>query len=286
MAIPTRTLQAAGRWLHLLRGGSHSQAKSLLWNNAQYQDLSRDQYDRGLALLNNMGLYFPGEGLRNDLSWASGEQLKMLFAADVIAEDLPPWLEDGVVEGAIVDPPTEAMDMVSALDLDEHWAPEIIRRAHGKVDLQMRAAVGAAGEEALTALLLQSGVNAVEQISAYDDGAGFDLCVNVNDAEYHLEVKSTSKMRSLRIFLSRNEYEVSTRDPSWRLVTVGLDDKMQIAALATIDQATVRRNVPSDMPPVGRWASSQLLLSNSHLTRGLHLGHIEVQGNSSDVWWA
>lgn len=286
MTTPTRTLQAAGRWLHLLRGGSHSQAKSLLWNNAQYQDLSRDQYDRGFALLNRMGIYLPGEGLRHDLIWASGEQLIAFFAADVIAENLPIWLEDSVVEGAIADPPTEAMDMVSALELNEDWAPEIIRRAYGKVDLEMRAAVGAAGEAALTELLLQSGANAVEQISAFDDGAGFDLCVYVDNAEYHLEVKSTSKMRSLKIFLSRNEYEVSTRDPSWRLVTVGLDDKMQVAALATIDQATVRSHVPLDAPPVGRWASSQLLLSNSHLTRGLHLGHIDIQGTSSDVWWA
>lgn len=278
-------MQAAGRWLHLLRGGSHSQAKSLLWNNAQYQDLSRDQYDRGFALLNNMGIYLPGEGLRRDLVWASSEQLGVFFAADLIAQDSPSWLEDSVVEGAIADPPTEAMDMLSALNLNEDLAPEIIRRAYGKVDLEMRAAIGAAGETALKRLLLQSGARSVEQISAFDDGAGFDLRVHVDDAEFHLEVKSTSKMRSLRIFLSRNEYEVSTRDPSWKLVTVGLDDEMEIAALATIDQETVRRNVPLDTPPVGRWASSQLLLSTRHLTRGLHLGRIEMQGTSPDVWW-
>lgn len=176
--------------------------------------------------------------------------------------------------------------MIVALDLDADYAAEIIRRAYGKVDMETRAAVGAAGEAALMKLILQSGVEAVEQVSAYDDGAGFDLRVTVDDTEYHLEVKSTTKMRSLRVFLSRNEYDVSTRDPAWRLVVVGLDDEHSIAALATVDQGTVRLNVPLDNAPVGQWSSCQLLLSDTHLARGLQLGRVEVQGSSSDLWWA
>lgn len=285
MAIPTRTLQAAGRWLNLLRGGSYSQAKSFLWNDTRYLDLSRDQYDRGFELLKTLGMYIPEEGLRHDLAWASGEQLKVFLAADAVSADAPRWLEDSVVEEAIIDPPVEAMNMVAALGLDADYAPEIIRRAYGKVDMETRAAMGAAGEKALMTLLLQSGVETVEQVSAYDDGAGFDLRATIDNTEYHLEVKTTTKRRSLRVFLSRNEYEVSSRDPSWRLVTVGLDEEHNIAALATVDQGIVRHNVPLDKAPVGRWSSCQLLLSDTNLTRGLRLGRIEVQGSSTTLWW-
>lgn len=286
MAIPVKTLQAAVRWLNLLRGGSYSQAKSFLLNDKQYVDLSRDQYSRGFELLKSLGMYIPGVGLRQDLALASNTQLKVFLAVDAVAADAPPWIEDSVVEGAILDPPAETMDLVTALDLGADYASEIIRRAYGKVDMETRAAVGAAGEAALMKLLLQSGVDAVEQVSAYDDGAGFDLRATVSGAEYHLEVKSTTKMRSLRVFLSRNEYEVFIRDPSWRLVTVGLDDELNIAALATVDQSTVRRNVPLDNGPVGRWSSCELLLLDRHLNRGLQLGRVEVQGSASHLWWA
>lgn len=285
MVFPTRTLQAAGRWLSLLRTGPYSQAKSFIWNDAGYADLSRDQYDRGFKLLTDLGVYDPGVGLRKDLRGISAVQLSLALAVEVVSAEAPPWIADAVIEDAVIDPPAEVLWVASALELDVSYASEVARRAFGKVDLESRAVVGAAGESALASLLLQSGAEMVEQVSAYDDGAGYDLRVSVDGVLYHLEVKSTTKKRSLRVFLSRNEFEVFTRDPSWNLVVVGLDDEKGVAALASVKREVVMSSVPLDNTVVGRWSSCQLILSNTHLTRGLQLGSIELRGHSSSLWW-
>ncbi|MCD1286059.1 hypothetical protein CV023_09470 [Brevibacterium sp. CCUG 69071] len=285
MTVPPKTLQAACRWLDLLRNGSHLQAKSFLWNDARYMDLSRDQYARGYELLEKWELHSQTEGLRSDLLTLDFEQLRIALAISVVVGDAPSWMEDNVIDEAIGDPPIGVLELLRVLGLHDDRAPEVVRRAYGKVDLETRAAVGAAGESALAELLLKAGAEAVEQVSAYDDGAGFDLKVIADGDEHHLEVKSTKKRRSLKVFLSRNEYEVAIRDPSWKLVTVGLTDELKIADIATVRCSVVHQNVPIDTPPVARWASTQLLFSREHLTSGLKLGSVRVRGNSPGVWW-
>jgi len=285
MAVAPRTLEAAARWLHLLRNGPLEQARSFVEGDPSYLDLSRGQYSSGLALLTELGVFSLSSGLNVDFIHHSEQQANVLLAASVLAGASPSWLEDPYIDEALDDPPMEALRLIEAVGLEESQTRQVIRRAYGKADLESRAVFGAAGERALIALLERAGVDHVEQVSAFDDGAGFDVQVVVGSQEFHLEVKTTTKRRSLRIFLSRNEFDTSQDDVRWRMVVVGLDECGEVAALGTLDRELLAAHVPVDRPPVGSWASSKMVFRPADIHRGLELDALYLTGREQETWW-
>src|SRR5262245_54571514 len=125
-------------------------------------------------------------------------------------------------EGVTEELPDDRLEAASALALDEDSAFQCIVSIWGKVDAATRELVGARGEEQLVALLAASLSARVEHVSLQSDGLGYDIAVSERNFLSHLEVKSSTRQSRLSVFLSRNEFEVMRRDPSWALIAVTL----------------------------------------------------------------
>ena len=98
----------------------------------------------------------------------------------------------------------------------------------------------------------------VHHVAALSDGYGYDISFARSGEAAHLEVKSTTRRSRFTAYLSRNEYSVMLRDNSWVLVTVRLDDELDIIAVGSVPSEWIAANVPRDDGPFGSWASVKL----------------------------
>ena len=138
--------------------------------------------------------------------------------------------------------------MVAAtLNLSDRMALSAIRHVHGRVDVSRRAELGSDGERGLIELLEQHWPGTTVHVSATDDGFGYDVLFRHSGVEWHLEVKTTLRRGRLVVYLSRHEYEVSVRDPHWRLIVVGLNEEKHACAIATVQHEAVFGRTPQDV---------------------------------------
>ena len=157
----------------------------------------------------------------------------------VPAPDLAPMLAGETAEELIealcvraldITPPSDMQKMsldpeLAALLKDPARVLEVLHHARMRFDDQHRRAVGSIGEElamkAARAELVSLGcdhlADRVRQVSLYDDSRGFDIAAPRLDESMRLiEVKATaSDSDPIVIHLTRNESDVSSREPLW-----------------------------------------------------------------------
>lgn len=266
-------MRAASRWLRLLRTSTLSQAASLIRADAAYTDLTQTQYSSALDWLKVVRLLLEGpEGLllpAASRALPEMETNQLLFERTVECA-APAWLPDADLLIPDKDAlPQDVAIIAATLNLSDTAALWAIRNVHGRVDVSHRSELGAAGERALIELLERHWPGTTAHVSAIDDGFGYDVLFRHRGIEWHLEVKTTLRRGRLVAYLSRHEYEVSLRDPYWRLVVVGLNEQGLPCAVATVEHPTVFNRTPQDVCLGARWQSVSHQLAASDLRGGL-----------------
>lgn len=273
MFLSEPAVLASRRWIRLLRTSSLPQAWSIIRTAPHYTDITQTQYVNALEWLCSAGVISESRGvlglaapLRN-LPEIQSDQF--LFEC-LLEQASPPWLIDtDIYVCAPEDVPQDAARLANLLGLTEENAFLSIRRTHGRVDLNERKQVGSAGEKALVEFLEQRWPGSTVHVALTNDGFGYDVVFILNNQEWHLEVKSTTRRGRLAIYLSRNEHEVALRDPKWRLIIVGLDRSLQLRALATAEHSKILSRAPVDVSSHARWQSSAHYLGYADLASGL-----------------
>lgn len=248
---PESLLLAASRWLELLpSSGGIPRAQALLTTHSQFSDLSPNQYATALSWLRSKDLL---EGSASQTSVAE----RILSA--ILESSAPTWVQDA--DQLVTSPDELPLDIVAAgttLGIDANGVYEQVVRSWGKVDTAYRERVGAAGEEALVAILEEVTWGKVDHVSTLSDGFGYDIAFSDRGISAHLEVKSTTRTGRFTAYLSRHECSVMLRDDRWLMVAVRLDAKLAIAGVGSVPKHWIASNVPRDCGPYGSWASCKL----------------------------
>jgi hypothetical protein len=276
-------VHAALRWLVLLQRSTLEQASALIRADPVYTDLSATQYAVALEWLRDVGALeaIPtgsGNSLRSTLrlhhSFRQSEldRLRLRLFERGVAYAAPAWLPDAdiLVRGPS-DLPDDALAFAAVLSLTDRAAFRGVQRVQGKIDLELRAGIGAAGELQLVELLENRWPGSTSHVALESDGFGYDVVFWHQSEEWHLEVKTTTRRGRLVVYLSRHEFEVALDDPNWRLVVVGLSPARTLTALATADLASLAARLPADQDPSARWESVRIDVSSQDLRRGLGL---------------
>jgi hypothetical protein len=266
-------LRAASRWLDLLGRASYSEAAALIRSEARYTDLSETQYNTALEWLIGLGAVEPaptGYALPPGLAALRQDQRASVVFTRAVESASPAWLADSdVLVRTVADLPEDADRLSTVLGLSPSSALAGIRQVHGRIDLERRAEVGALGERLLVELLESRWPGSTTHIALEDDGFGYDVgFVDTEGADWHLEVKSTTRRGRLLVNLSRHEHDVAKLDPSWRLVAVGLDGEC-IACLATAKSEVLFQSAPTDTLGGARWQAARYELNSAHIDPGL-----------------
>jgi hypothetical protein len=233
----------------------------------RYRDLTATQYASAFQWLESAGLLFSAGALPADDASRRHRALLTVFEAALTGR---PWLDEALMLVPTPDDlPLDVAEVADILGLAPHEAFTAVHAAAGKVDLAERARVGDAGERSLVELLRRETSCVVEHVALTQDGLGYD--VRVADPVANLEVKSTTRLGRLTLYLSRNEFEVMRVDPAWQLVAVLLDsaDLDTVTALATVDRAWLLAAAPSDRSAAGRWESMRVHVAPAALTGGI-----------------
>lgn len=259
---PEPVLLAAKRWLEILpTSGGVSRALALLTTHVRYSDLTQTQYATALTWLRDLGL-LDSIGSRVP---AANQVLSAVFERAA-----PPWVQDA--DDLVRSPDELPSDIVSAgeaLGLAPVAVYEQLVSSWGKVDTAARERVGSAGEAALVALLRDRTAGHVDHVSTWSDGFGYDIAFSTDSVCAHLEVKSTTRLGRFTAYLSRHEYDVMLRDPTWVLITVRLTAGLDLAGVGSVPTDWVAANVPRDDGPFGSWAAAKLNVPVEVISSGI-----------------
>lgn len=275
MLPPDSIVLAATRWLRLLRDSTLGQAFTIIRADASYTDLTQTQYASGLEWLEAVDLLKNGPRgleLSPTVSELPEEQINQLLFERILMRAEPAWLPDA--DSLVPDPadlPQDAASLANSLGLSEQAAFLLVRHLHGRVDKTERARIGTAGERALVEFLERRWPGSTIHVALTDDGFGYDVLFRHQNAQWHLEVKTTTRRGRLVIYLSRHEHEVGLHDPYWRLIVVGLDDQLLLQAVATVRHSEVLSRAPCDLYTESKWQSASHQLTSKDLHRGLVL---------------
>jgi hypothetical protein len=275
MLLHSATIAAVLRWVRLLRASTVADAAKILRADSAYTDLTQTQYAVALDWLTARGLIVQDAGTSTLEAAFSGlpaaETCQFLFEC-FIESGSPPWLQDA--DALVADPddlPQDALELALSLGLSEQLAFSTVRQLQGKIDLARRELVGKAGELELVKRLEAAWPGSTNHVSLASDGFGYDIAFEHLGKTWHIEVKATTRRGRLGIYLSRNEYEVSRRDPYWRLIVVGLDNKLQLQVVATLKRSVIWSRSPRDVVSNANWQSASYQLNPGDLRRGLIL---------------
>ena len=281
--LPARhVLVGASRWLDLLATSSPAQAQEIFMASAQYSDLTLSHYAEAYDWVLERGFI---EELRPGVPSAF-----RIFEAALEAEDS--GLGEIEVEG-LPSPgflPAPIIDASRWLDIPDADAWRMTIAANYKIDLERRSRIGAFGEKALVHLLESAGCR-VYHGSVDSDGLGWDVMASYGPFTKHIEVKTTTSIARLRVYLSRHEYEVSVHDSAWVLVVVLITDEGHLQRLAHVNAEVLARVVPVDRPLRGKWQVCSIDLQPVDLKPGLpidcaDLPHDGIVTDSNEpVWW-
>jgi hypothetical protein len=270
---PDAIVLAAARWLRLFQRSSVDQASALIRADARLADLSVTQYAQALEWLVDLGLVQDGPlGQRPVLGQdlLSPAELDALLLASILEATRPPWLQDAdLLVRTTADLPEDVARLASTLNVTDDAALLTVAMVHGKIDLEQRATVGAAGELRLIELLEELWPGSTHHVAAEHDGLGYDVTFTNMGATWHLEVKSTTRRGRLVLHLSRHEHEVALRDPAWRLIAIGLTEGDQLACVATIKYPDLAARAPQDRHAQARWEAVRHGVAPELLTGGL-----------------
>jgi hypothetical protein len=267
-------VRAASRWLVLLETSSFAEAGAILRTNTDYSDLTYTQYSLGLDWLVEVGLVVRGENgyvVIAEAARLSAEERNQLLLMKAVEISDRPWLPDAdLLIQNVEDLPEDAVQLGASLGLSEDSTLIGIRQVHGRIDLELRAVIGGAGERALVAALEREWPGSTVHVALQNDGFGYDVAFQQpGGGSWHLEVKTTTRRGRLVLHLSRQEYEVGRLDPAWRLLVVGLDSDHALECVASgIGEALFAR-APHDTPAGAKWQSASYELGPGDLRAGL-----------------
>lgn len=279
--LPADTVvRAALRWLYLLRTSTSVQGWSLIRADATYTDLTQTQYASALEWLQTLQLVTASsDGLvlsaaAKALPALQGNQL--LFERS-LEKASPPWLIDAdLLVPDDSELPQDAAKLASTLGLSDRIAFHTVRQIHGRIDLAQQARIGSAGEKAVVELLEAVWPGSTVHVATTSDGFGYDILFRHADMEWHLEVKSTTRRGRLVLYLSRHEHEVGLREPNWRLIVAGLDDNLNLQAIATIRHSQLLNRAPNDSCAEAEWKSAAHQVTPEDLQPGLSFLHASL----------
>ena len=273
MLPPNSVMQAAERWLRVLRTSTVSQGWALIRADTNYTDLTQTQYASALEWLRDIDLLLHGHNgleLAPVLRVLPGGRVNELLFERTLERSCPPWLRDAdILIPDASELPQDAAGIAATLGVSDENALLSVRAAHDRVDLEYRARVGLAGEHALLELLELYWPGSAVHVAATDDSFGYDILFVHEGQEWHLEVKATTRRGRVVIYLSRHEFEVGKRDPQWRLIVMRLGDDLRPRALATVRYETLVARAPRDSAPQARWQSASHELTPADIDDGL-----------------
>ncbi|MFD4396352.1 protein NO VEIN domain-containing protein [Kitasatospora sp. NPDC059803] len=259
-------MRAALRWLRALRTDDIFRVRALFTSHDSFSDLTPGQYDDGLAWLRRIGLVpVPRQPVTQS---PTEERLLRLQLLDRSLEAArPDWLDDSSGTASTKpELPLAGQRLAATLGLSSSDAATAVSKAW----LVERARLGAAGENALVALLQRTVHAEVLHVSAVSDRFGYDIAVESDRCSVHLEVKSTSNADARVLFLSRHEYETMRADSAWYLVFLVLDRQDRLASVTTVAREWIADVVPVDRQTrSSQWASARLLVPSTALTPGI-----------------
>jgi len=226
-----------------------------------FSDITPTQYDQALEWLRELGLL--------ERSYTPSEAVQRLFDAAILYGDTL-WFRDlADLVPTPDDLPEDAIRAAAALQLDLAYAHSRISSLAQKVDTEERERIGAEGEQELVRLLRSTTHTRVDHISEWSDGHGYDIAVTAPGLELHIEVKSTNRRGNVRIFLSRNEFEVMKRDSAWRLVVVQLDNNLKATGVGVVSKSYIEEAAPRDHSAFSRWESARFIIPESVVEPGI-----------------
>lgn len=278
MPIPPESiLRAAVRWLERIPTSGVARTRSLLVTNPRLADLTPTQYEMALDWIRRTGL-------------ASKPQMPWKSPAETVYEAAVTeavWFRDlDVLISSPDDLPADAAAAAAAIGLSENDGFRLATTKWAQVDTEQRERVGAMGEAQLIELLRSSVVGTVEQVSKWTDNAGFDVLVRVSGANWHLEVKTSTRQQRTTFYLSRNEYEVMRADPQWALVHLALDREDQVVRIRTIDSRFIREAAPADTGAYGRWQSCSVDVPPEAQRVGIPQLQSALRRDASPLLWS
>lgn len=266
MTTPKTLILAVGRWLELLSRTTFVRANVIVHYHAAYTDITPTQYAsalewiRNVPHLNSLIAFSSERGMRKlPLDFSKRMALEAL-----ILEESPSWLQ--VVDELVVsqdDLPNDVVCWAECLDMTDAESMDVVRSVSGKVDAQARKNFGEAGESALVTMLEAAWPGSVTHVSMVSDSLGYDIAFRPGDVEWHLEVKSVASGVRRRIFLSRNDFEVSLRDRYWRLVLVVLDAERSAQSVSILESSALWTGSPRDVTSRASWETSKFILKSS-----------------------
>jgi hypothetical protein len=166
----------------------------------------------------------------------------------------------------------------TGLGLTPEQRDALLLAAGRKFEPTASTTVGAAGEVAVMehyrTLLTTSGkedlLASLIHVSLISDQLGYDIkAPDGRGASHRLEVKTCStRGEEFTFYVSRNEADTGSRDPSWRIVVCRYVDETA-EVVGWVSFSAVESLMPADPPGRGRWASVQITLHRSALTAGL-----------------
>lgn len=276
------------RWLQLLATSAFPQAVALIRSDTRYLDLSITQYASALDWLARVELVEAGSSgwqLSEIAFGLPSDQLSQLLFARSLDVGAPAWLPDAdVLIRDAEDIPQDASALAASLGLTDEQALLTVRQVHGRIDLELRARIGAAGEQDLIRELEERWPRSTTHVAAEHDGFGYDIGFTLFDVNWHLEVKTTIRRGRLAVHLSRHEYEVGRSDPKWRLVIAGLDEKERLSCVATARLDQLWPQSPQDVLGGARWQSARFELTQHGVCAGLSfLGEPETDGDARSL---
>lgn len=273
MFLPDAILLALLRWLRLLRSSPVSQATEILRVGSEFSDLTMTQYAAALEWATDSQLLEMGpaglqlsKGIRELPDSLFGQ---MLFRA-ILQQAAPLWLTDAdVLVSTPREVPQDALELAEKLGVNERDAFTAIMQIHGRIDVERRSLIGAAGEREFVAFLEKQWPGSTNHIALTSDGFGYDVVFRHATAEWHLEVKSTVRRGRLVIHLTRHEHEVGALDPAWRLIVVALDGNLRLRRIASVRHEELFVRAPNDVSDQAKWQTVSHQLHPSDLEPGL-----------------
>ena len=199
--------------------------------------------------------------------------LDKLININVIHEE-----EDGAL--SLIDPEFNFLNEDLKKGCDQAWKviTEFLPRAHRfkKFDDKFRKDVGEKGEkfvfEQLSNILDECKTHKLAHVSKTDDTAGYDILspTNFSNEMVFLEVKTTVQPGPFKLYLSRNEYEVSQREQNkWFLVLVRIKNDTPVIS-GFIESNKLGDIVPFDInEKISRWESISIYAQESWINPGL-----------------
>lgn len=198
--------------------------------------------------------------------------------------DWPPTWLSVVARGGDVRPellPAHADEVLGDI-FDANERDSLLLAAAAKYDDTALRELGDAGEEevvsACRSFLGQRGrtdlADRVRRVSLISDALGYDVVApDLRSEEFRLEVKCYRGPYP-SFYLTRNEFEVGSTLPSWRLVLCrSVAESVQVIGWTTL--ASLRPRLPVETDRAVRWQVVRVRLEESELTPGLPIERSE-----------